>query len=262
MVRDHDAVHAVLDTELGVFGGDYPFQEHLHGGDVAQPLDDVPGEAGIVEAGEPAAPGDVLHLDPVEHALSRDVTRKAGNVADLALPLVEAGGERGADPVASGGKIHRQRDRRATGRLGAGDELFRHLEIGGRIKLVPDRFAPRLVHFLHGGGRHRGEQLEVLHRPRGAGHGDLALGVKRLLAPAGGDADGGRPAPVEDLHRHVGVRDVHQPTRPNPDPVERAAVLGKGAFAVHAGRHVAVVGGRQVALRQHPEVEDVRRLFR
>ena len=64
-------------------------------------------------------------------------------------------------------------------------------------------------------------------------------------------------SPSEERQGHVGVRDVHEPPGADAHPLERVAVGGEGALAVHPGGDVAVVRRGQVRLRHGAEVEDV-----
>ena len=68
--------------------------------------------------------------------------------------------------------------------------------------------------------------------------------------------------PAKEFHRHVRVRYVHEPARPDADVLESPPVGGEGSLAVHPGGDVAIVRGREVLLRDQPEVEHIDSFFR
>src|SRR5689334_6914895 len=97
-------------------------------------------------------------------------------------------------------------------------------------------------------------------RFRGACDGDLALGMKGLLAPERIDDDRRFPLRVQQLNRLVDLRDVHEAPRTQIPSRESVAIRADRSVVVRAGVEIAPVRYRNLLVRHGLEVEDAERL--
>ena len=198
---------------------------------------------------------------PSNMCFARHDAVDAGLVARLAERVVVAIEARDRLEVARR-HVHRQRERRAARALGALDHAERDVPVRRRIELEPDRRAARLAHVLDRVVRDGREHLERVLRLRRARDGDLALGMERLLRADGAEQDRRRVPLAEELDRHVDLRDVDEPLRPELDLLEARSVRRDRAEVVGALRHVRVVVCADGVAHHGLEVPDVQRLVR
>ena len=110
VVRDDDAVQASLGGELRVLVREDPFDQELHVGRVAHPLDGVPGHGGGLDAGK------TRKIQAFVHRLSLVVRLEAAPVvAGRAIARVGALQPEPGFLVTTAVAIHRHRDCEATG---------------------------------------------------------------------------------------------------------------------------------------------------
>ncbi len=164
MVRHDDAVIAVVGRELRVFPGQQPLDDDFHLGDVAQALEVVPRHGRRLDVAQPG------QIDALVHGLVALIGLDIGAImAVAALAVVGSRQPEQSLLVAPSGTIDRDGEGRTAGILGALDVVRCDLELVGRVKLHPDRPAPRLDHILDAGRRLGGEDHEMIARLRGPG---------------------------------------------------------------------------------------------
>ena len=148
VVRDNDGVDPGLGGNLGVFPGHDTLEDHLEFGQIAQPLDGIPGQRRRIDAGDPGP------IDAIIHRLSLIAGGEVGVVmAGLAVARIQpAHADRlFLDPLAVAVDCHRNRD----GALGlhALNMMLGNLELVGRVELRPDRPPAGGDNVLHRRGR-------------------------------------------------------------------------------------------------------------
>ncbi len=257
VIRHDDPVDAVRSRERRVFLGHDALEEQLHLDQVPQAFHEVPV---LAEVDVVLDPGEV---DAVEHRFTANGGREGGVVvADAAIAVVYPGEALRRLPVGPDGEVDGENDDGAPRRLRPLDERFGDPPQGRGVELVPDGCPSSLGHVLHRRGRHRGEDLKMVLRPRRASHGDLSFRVKGLLASRGRDDDRTLPALAEDLGGDIDFRHVDEVACPDLDASQGLPVGGERSIVVDTGGEISVVCRWKRVAGDDLEIEDAFGLLR
>jgi hypothetical protein len=129
------------------------------------------------------------------------------------------------------------------------------------VELKPYRRAARRDRVLDRGGRHGGQDLQMVARFRRIGDRDLGIGVKGAVAAGRRDHDRAVVFRAEDLAAHVDAADIDQPPRPQCEVPETFAVGAQGRLVIGPCGHVTEMRRRNILFHHRLEVEDVQRLL-
>jgi hypothetical protein len=103
-------------------------------------------------------------------------------VAGIALTRIAAPQPEHGFLVAARDAVDRHHQDRAAGALGLLDQRLGDLPLRRRVELEPDRRPARLGDVLNGIVRRRRQHLQMIAGTRGPGDGELAVGMKELVA--------------------------------------------------------------------------------
>ncbi len=199
---------------------------------------------------------DAGNVEPVEVGLALHVARQPEPVTGAAVARVGAPQPDEGFPILAGQHVGRHHDGARAGLFGAPRQANGYLPFVRRVELEPHRAAARLDRLFDRGRGHRREHLQVVALAGSARNGELAVLVKGAVGAGGRQHDRAGVALAEQFQAQVERLDVDQAPRPELELQEALAVGAHGHFVVDAGRHVAEMRWRHVAVHHRLEVED------
>ena len=237
VIRDDDAVSAVFDGELCVFGAVEPLEQHFHPRQFLQAVDVLPRRLRRIRA---RVAETLVHriVDPGSGTV--DVTGDA-----VARVLTCEPGRRRR--VSAREQIDRPCNHRTSGILDPLDQLLGVAPRAWHVELIPRSAAVRLGDLLERCAGGRRQNHLVLLRARGACGRELAFAKERLLPADGTDEDRSLPFRAEHVDAQIWFRDIHQPARFEPDVFEGLHVRLQREVVLDTGGHIAPVRRRQRA---------------
>ncbi len=254
MIRDDDAVDAILHAQRGILGREDAFQKNAPRSYLTQTRDDVP----IQVRGTKLLGG---HLRARIHGFAAQVFRRI-DVAQLAIAGIDAGAAKLRFTIGRCGIIRRNDHCSSAGGFGAAHQLLRDVPLGRRIDLRPQPVASCLSDLFDRRRRDGGQDLQMIAGACRTCRSQLAVLMHHELAADGRECDRRRPAGAEQLHTRIDMRDLDQAPRANEPLVERAQIGTHGLIVVRSGIQISEMRGRQTASRQPLEFTEAQHLLR